>query len=154
MMTGAQLDEWRSRGFAFLNGNGASRMESAAGNFLGLRREVSFESDPEVAGADPGDWNGRQQRLSVWVKRVVKDVLRAGLFDNFTQVHYRDPVGYVPYDRQIVRNKEIGQAQALLKLDQQVQDLGLYRDVEGRHGFVADDEPRLERQCTGDSNAL
>src|SRR5262249_35025084 len=101
-MARLELDEWRSRCFALVNGNRASGVESAAGNFLGLRREVSFESDPELAGGDPWDWNGRQQRLCVRVKRVVKEVLRAGLLDNFTQVHHRDPVGYVPYDRQIV----------------------------------------------------
>ena len=37
---------------------------------------------------------------------------------------------------------------------EQVQDLALDRDVERRHGLVADDEVRVERQRAGDADAL
>src|SRR5262245_39142729 len=39
-------------------------------------------------------------------------------------------------------------------MGEQVQDLGLDRDVERADGFVSDDELGLERQRPGDANAL
>jgi hypothetical protein len=42
----------------------------------------------------------------------------------------------------------------LLKVLQQVEDLGLDRDVERRDGLVADDEARAKRERSGDADPL
>ncbi len=56
--------------------------------------------------------------------------------------------------RQVVGDEEIGQAEVLLQFDEQVEDLGLDRDIERGNRFVADDEFRLEGERAGDADAL
>ena len=41
-----------------------------------------------------------------------------------------------------------------LQIQQEVQDLGLHRDVEGRDRLVGDDQARLQGQGAGDADAL
>ena len=56
--------------------------------------------------------------------------------------------------RQIVRDEQVGQAEPLLQVEQQVDDLRLHRDVERRDRLVGDDEARVERQRARDADAL
>ena len=51
-------------------------------------------------------------------------------------------------------NEDIGDTQIILQLLEQVQDLGLNRDIQGGDWFVADDQFRLACKCTGNSNPL
>ena len=51
-------------------------------------------------------------------------------------------------------DEDIGQRQALLQIGQEIDDLGLDRDVEGRDRLVGDDQLRLQRQGAGDADAL
>ena len=53
-----------------------------------------------------------------------------------------------------MRNEDVGQPELALQADQQVDDLGLDRDVEGAQRLVADDQPRLRRERAGDADAL
>ena len=55
---------------------------------------------------------------------------------------------------QIVGDEQIGQLQPRLQIEQQRDDLRLDRHVERRHGFVGDDERRVEREGAGDADAL
>jgi len=47
-------------------------------------------------------------------------------------------------------DEDIGEAEFLLNLLQQIDDLCLDRDVEGGDRFVADDDLRIERESAGD----
>ena len=58
------------------------------------------------------------------------------------------------YDGQIVGDEEIGEAEPLLQLLEQVDDLALDRDVEGGDGLVADDDARIDGQRPGDADPL
>ena len=51
-------------------------------------------------------------------------------------------------------DEEVGEAELLLKLLQQVDDLSLDRDVEGRHRFVGDDQLGAHGEGAGDADAL
>src|SRR6266702_4290632 len=51
-------------------------------------------------------------------------------------------------------DEEIAEAEPLLEVEQQVDDLRLHRHVERRYRFVADDEVRLQRQRARDADAL
>jgi hypothetical protein len=53
-----------------------------------------------------------------------------------------------------MRNKNEGQPEFLLQVLQQVQYLCLDRNVERRHGFVTDNQVRLQRQRAGDTDTL
>ena len=61
-------------------------------------------------------------------------------FYEAAQVHYSDSITYVLHDAEIMRNKKVGQAKAFTKLQQQVDNLGLDRDVQGTHRLVGQDE--------------
>ncbi len=52
-------------------------------------------------------------------------------------------VGDVAHDLQVVRDEQIGDAQLLLQVHQQVQHLRLDRHVERRHRLVGDDQLRI-----------
>ena len=51
-------------------------------------------------------------------------------------------------------NEQVGQSQLILQILQQVDDLSLDRNVEGRDGFVANDEIGLGGQGSSDADAL
>ena len=53
-----------------------------------------------------------------------------------------------------MRDEDIGEVVLLLQLVEEVEHLRLHRHVEGGHGLVADDEPRVDGQGAGDGDAL
>ncbi len=55
---------------------------------------------------------------------------------------------------QVVGHEQICQAELLLQVLQQVQDLGLDRNVQGRDWLVADHQLRMGSQGSGNANAL
>jgi hypothetical protein len=85
---------------------------------------------------------------------VGEDLLRRPQLHHLAQVHDADPVGDPPDHREVVGDEEVGQLVALPQVRQQVDDLGLDGDVQGRDGLVADQELRLERQGPGDADPL
>ncbi len=58
------------------------------------------------------------------------------------------------HDRKIVGHEDEGQGQLVLQRLEQIDDLGLDRDVECRHRLVEHDQLRLHRERAGDSDAL
>ena len=55
---------------------------------------------------------------------------------------------------EVVRDEEERDAEPLLEVDEEVDHLRLGRHVERADGLVRHDEPRLERERTGDRDAL
>src|SRR4051812_38472765 len=53
-----------------------------------------------------------------------------------------------------VRDEEVGEAQALLKVEQEIQHRRLHRNVERRYRLVADQDLGLHRQRPRDGDAL
>ena len=53
-----------------------------------------------------------------------------------------------------MRDEQVGEAEPLLQVDQQVDDLRLDVDVERRDRLVGDDEVRLDRERARDGDAL
>ena len=51
-------------------------------------------------------------------------------------------------------DEQVGQAELLLQVFEQVDDLGLDRDVERRDRLVGDDEIGVGRERAGDADAL
>jgi hypothetical protein len=86
--------------------------------------------------------------------RGVEDVVAGAALDDAALVHDRDHVAHVPHDGEIVADEEVGDAEVTLQVHEQVEDLALHGDVEGRDGLVADDELWLQGQGPGDADAL
>ena len=57
-------------------------------------------------------------------------------------------------DADVVGDEEVGEAELVLEVVEQVDDLRLDRDVEGRDRLVGDDQLRLQRQRPGDPDPL
>src|SRR6185369_13344721 len=57
-------------------------------------------------------------------------------------------------DGEVVRDEEIGEAEFLLQILEQIDDLRLHADVERAHRLVADDEFWFHRERTRDADAL
>jgi hypothetical protein len=71
-----------------------------------------------------------------------------------TEVHDRNPVGDVPHDREVVRDEQIGELELLLQLLEQIDDLRLDGDVERGDRLVRDDEVRVERERSRETDPL
>ena len=73
---------------------------------------------------------------------------------DLAEVEHRDAVGDVAHHREVVRDEQIGEPEALLQVDQQVDDLRLDVHVERGDRLVGDDEFRLERERARNRDAL
>ena len=95
-----------------------------------------------------------QQQLGVGVQRSGEDLVTGGELDDASEIHDRDAVALVPDHCQVVGDKQVGKTTLALKVLEQVEDLSLDGDVEGRHRFVCYDHAGVERQCACDRDAL
>ncbi len=80
--------------------------------------------------------------------------LPVGDLDDLAEVHHGDPFGEVPYDGEVVRDEDEGDAELPLEVLQQVDDLRLDGDVQGGDGLVGDDQLRPQGEGAGDADAL
>src|SRR6516225_7168056 len=142
----AGVPQNRHFGAAAFEGEGTAGMEVAA-RWWGRRRwHVAFEYDPLLLGARIGDRCRCQQRARIGVQRSREQLLLAGELDDASQIHDGHSMADVFEYAEVVANEEVGELQVVLKVHHQVQDLGLYGDVEGGNGFVGDDQRGIERK--------
>ena len=80
-------------------------------------------------------------------------VRRAGL-DYPAKIHDGDAVADVFYDGKVVRDEQVAEAEFLLEVEEEVDDLALDGDIKGGDRFVADDEFWLEGDGAGDADTL
>ena len=71
--------------------------------------------------------------------RIAEQLAHRRLLDDPSGVHHRDPVGHLGDDAEVVRDQEEREAQPLLQVAQQVENLRLDRDVERGRRLVGDD---------------
>ena len=60
----------------------------------------------------------------------------------------------VPDDREIMRDEQVAELELVLQLTQQVEDLCLNGEVERADRLIADDQARLDHQCTRNRDPL
>ena len=75
-------------------------------------------------------------------------------FDEPAVVQHHDVVGELPHDGEVVGDQQVGGAELVAELGEQVQDLRLDGDVERGDRFVEDDQPRLDGERPRDRDAL
>ncbi len=132
----------------------AAGVEVAARRRVGGAGDLALELDVAHARARVGDGHGGHQRGGVRVPGRPIELLRGSHLHELAHVHHGDAVADVPDHPQVVRHEDVREAQAVLQIEQQVQDLRLHGHVERRHRLVGDDEPRIHRQGAGDPDAL
>ncbi len=103
-------------------------------------------------GFDAG--NGLQQGSRVRMPGIVKDVVDLALLHHAAEIHDDHVVGHLRDHAEVVGDQHDGHSPFLLNPAQQVQDLGLRRDVERRRRLVGDEEARIAGQRDRDHRAL
>ena len=88
------------------------------------------------------------------MQRILVQLLRGGDLHELAEVHHRDPIGDVPHDREIVGDDEKGEPEPLLERHEEVDHLGLDRDIQRRDGLVGDEHRRVERKGPREADAL
>ena len=101
-----------------------------------------------------GHRHRRQQRLGVGMQRVAEQLARRRQLDQAAGAHHGDAVGDVVDHGEVVRDEQVGEAELLLQVLQQIEDLRLDRHVERRHRLVADHHVGPQRQRAGDADPL
>ena len=98
--------------------------------------------------------HGRQQGAGVGMLRPREDFVGTALFDLVAAVHDQHPIGHFGHHAHVVGDEDDAHVHFFLELADQLQDLGLDGDVQGRGGFVGDQQLRLARQRHRDHDAL
>ena len=156
LVAGRQLDERRNLDRAALLRLEAASPEDAPARRVDRARKVALQHDPGplLLTLWIRDRHGREQGVRVRVERGRVDHLARRGLDDVAEVHDRDAVRDLPDDREVVGDEEVGDPELALEVPQEVEDLGLDRDVERRDRLVADDQLRLERDRPGDPDPL
>lgn len=153
-MLRSDLFAFRCHLLAHILGKGTARMEHATGWRIEGRREFALENDPFFLRPDIRDRYRGQQGLSVGVFWRGEHFVGGGLFDHLPQIHHTDPVRDVADYADVVGDKQKGQAEFGLKRFEQVDDLRLDRQVQGRNGFVTYDQLRVHHESACDPDPL
>src|SRR5262245_38882504 len=115
---------------------------------------IAAENDPLRSQRGIGDRNCADQSLRVGMLRTPANLFRSTNFNKLSQIHYSDPPRELLDDRNGVADEEIGQPERSLKFPEQRCDLCLNGNIEGRYGFVSDNQFGFESQSSSDPNAL
>ena len=129
-------------------------VKPATGRRVDGAGHVAFEDQSLADHGGIRHRRGREQGLGIRVKGGSVQGPAVGQFHNFSQVHHRHPVAHMLHHRQVMGDKQIGQAEFRLEVLEQIDDLGLDRHVQGRHRLIADDQIGIQGQGTGHADAL
>src|SRR5919108_758423 len=153
---------WRARSQRTLVDTGSLPAITTSDDSRGWRLDPGdlVEPKPRALGlalaltSRVGHGDGGEERLGVLVLRVRVHLLGRADLDELALVHHRDLVAHRADDCEVVRDEEVREPEVALQVLEQVEDLGLDGDVEGRHRLVADDQLRVERERARDPDAL
>ena len=150
------VDELRLLHLALLLGLPAAGVEAAALGWVRRRRHIPDEHDLLALATQSGigDGHGGEQGLRIGMGRVFVDLVLGSQLSHLAEIHDPDPVRDVPDDGQVVSDEDVGQSEFVLQLLHQVDHLGLHRHVEGGDGLVTDENLGVERNASGDADAL
>ncbi len=109
---------------------------------------------PSFAGLSAERGNAADQPARVGMQRIVEDCVGAAFLDDAAGIHDRDPVRHFGDGAHVVRDQHDGDAEFLLDVAHQVEDLRLHGDVERRRRLVGDQHARPARDRHGDHHAL
>ena len=87
----------------------ATWMKPATMRWIGRARHIPLQYDPPASAGWIGHRHGGYQRLGIGMARPLGDLPRLPHFNKFSEIHHTNPVTDMGNDRQVVRDKEIGQ---------------------------------------------
>lgn len=119
----------------------AARVKATARGRINRAGHISLENDSFLLMVWIGHRHCGEKRAGIRVFGVAVDRLTRRDFYDLAEIHDRYPVADMLNHSEIVRDEEIGELHLLLKLLEQIDNLGLNGDIQGRDGFVRDDKP-------------
>ena len=126
---------------------------AAAGRSRGVRH-LPLQHDAPRACARVRLGNGGEKRRRVRVLGSLEELVGRRQLHEAPDVHHGHAVADVSHDAQVVRHEEIRQPKLGLQIEQEIQDLGLHRHVQGRDGLIGNHQARVQGQRPGDADAL
>ena len=90
------------------------------------------------------------------MQRVAEQLARVRKLYNTSEIHDGDPVGQILHHRQVMGDENIGQSQLFLQftLIEQLEYLRLNGYIQRGDRLVADDQLRIDGECSRDTDAL
>ena len=125
----------------------ARRRRQRARHLAGQRGRVPWLVEVDRHGR-------REQRARVRMLRAEGHRVGVPELHGAAEVHDGDAVAHVRDGTEIVRDEEIGHAEALLQIREQIENLRADRDVQRGDGLVQHDQLGRQRQRAGDGDAL
>lgn len=116
---------------------------------IGGRSGDGFEA---FLGIEIGDGGEKSPRIGML--GVVEDLVDGTDLHDLSGIHDGDPVGHVGDDAQVMGDEDDGHVALLLEPVDQLEDLRLDGDVQGRGRLVADEDFRIGGQGDGDDDSL
>jgi hypothetical protein len=86
--------------------------------------------------------------------RRLEHVGRRTFFDDCARIHNQYPVGEAGNDAEIVTDEDDRALPVPADIAQQLQYLRLNGDIQGRCGFVGNEQLRISNQCHGNHHPL
>jgi len=107
-----------------------SGVKTATNGRVGWAGQVSFEQN-SIASVELRVWNrrSRNQSYRIGVERRLVNLVTLTDFGNSPQVHYSYAIANISHNVEIMRDKEVGQIELFLQVNQEIEDLRLDRDV-------------------------
>jgi len=82
---------------------------------------------------------------------LAEDSLNRALFDNRAEIHEGDIIAHITDDAEVVGDEQVGEMKGALEVDEEVEHLRLYGDIQSGGGFVEDEELGTEDDGAGDA---
>src|SRR5258706_3108342 len=131
-----------------------ARAEAATRRRVDSARHITLKHDARAARGGFGDRDRGEKRLRIRVPRPREELALVGELDDLAEIHHGDARCDVLHDREVVGDEEVGHAEALLQILQEVYYLSLDGNVERGDRLVADDHARLDRDRARDADTL
>jgi len=94
----------------------APGVKATAAGRVDRARHVALEDNSLPLGLGIRNGDRAEQSLRIWVERGTVDLVSGADFNDLSEVHNGHSVGNVLYDRQIMRNEQVGQSVFFLEL--------------------------------------
>ena len=131
-------------------------MEPASGRRVDGAGNIALDAALFFLSCQTGisDGDTAQQSLGVRVQRMGIDFVCLAQLHHLSQIHDTHIVRHVAHHGKIMGDEQVGNLLFLLKIFQQVDDLGLDGHIQCGNGLVTDDQLGLQHQCPGDADTL
>ena len=132
----------------------AARLEGTARWHCVQGRYCTFDGFKGTVAIGFQVGHGLQKAAGIGMCRCLKDLRFVSEFDDASSVHHSDTICDLRNHGEVVGDKKHSQTKPGAQLGEQVENLGLNGYIEGRRGFVGDEQLRAVDDGHGDHDAL